>query len=1178
MRYLLIPLIAFCCSAYSQELLSDSKKEELNDLIIENRNKINLLFNDLNGNKDEIDKLMNINYNTSVALFGKGHIDTSLNLINYINFLYSIGSKKNAFILWESCGDSINKFTKLNVDNPNITDRERNIVMAYYNLGPELHKSVGDYKSALLGAETYLNLFDYNTAEPSVIGLFNISRIHDYAIGCNSVISYIDICNKYEGYIKKCETSDNISILNQLIILYNNLDKSHIATGDDEKGEIYFDKAYKLSKENNLSDTKFGLVASKADHHIRNFNKEKSDKFLLILEEEYKDKADDVSKVNYYYSNKAAYLENSGDIQEAIKIRLKIREFYSLIRDNTLNSPFRFSTIALGNAYLKAKEYEKALVEFDIAREIIYDNNISYYDFFNVPLFTNIAECYIKLNKPYRAIPLLRDSLFIVENNSKGTDNDHYYIFNINQKIAHSFGEYSEYEIAAREYLNNLKFYKEKKLNNNFKLLINLGEAVKFLSLSKNPLYEPKSDLLINILKNEIANYPVICTEYFILIINHAIENGQIEKANKNFNTLKSFKIKNEFQDLAIKFIQAKFYQEEGKYKLCRDLLLEIKEHNSYNVSTSIQAGTETTLIHFISSKQFGDNTANLFALRSYVLRSTINDIANKSSTGLRVFFNYLKLLDSLVIIQLVDGRLKPNLALNELQRAKGLLTAENIAQIKSNSKHKEENFNLATSEYTISKGIKEIDFTADDAGTKYVFLNQERMKNLKIRSDLDEKISNEYQRILKTLVDYEKIDIEEYLPQDALLIHMYEYKELTSLKPSKIRVWQDLTDNNNLKYLITVSYYDENKKLQHKTIKTIAKSNLDPAVNNLLNLFYKKTPNKVKVNNHINELSSELINPIVDILSSKNKIYISAIGAITDLPFGILKLKDNYLIESHKISYINNIKELMFENLDDNKLKDNYLVFSDPNFDSNSKIEKSDEFDISNSNLNENFYSSNFRSELSNSEFIELKYSAEEAKLIKNILGNQANIYTGDDADENYFYENINDIPASFVHFSTHAYYSREFDNADYKPFYIETGLALAGAKSLKKYKSIDERDGFYNGVEISTTNFENTKCVILNACSTESGDYFYSEGRMSLRKAFQIAGAKSVISTQWPVSDKIASLIMVDFVTNLKKGQNASDSLRNAQLNILQTKGYNNPFFWGGYLFNGNPNVKFL
>ncbi len=96
----------------------------------------------------------------------------------------------------------------------------------------------------------------------------------------------------------------------------------------------------------------------------------------------------------------------------------------------------------------------------------------------------------------------------------------------------------------------------------------------------------------------------------------------------------------------------------------------------------------------------------------------------------------------------------------------------------------------------------------------------------------------------------------------------------------------------------------------------------------------------------------------------------------------------------------------------------------------------------------------------------------------------------------------------------------------------------------------------------------------TVLSACNTGSGKIANGEGIMSLGSAFQYAGTKSVLLTNWAVSDRTTPEIMQYFYKNLKKGMRKSQALQQAKLSYLETADINRiaPFYWGGFYLIGD------
>lgn len=95
----------------------------------------------------------------------------------------------------------------------------------------------------------------------------------------------------------------------------------------------------------------------------------------------------------------------------------------------------------------------------------------------------------------------------------------------------------------------------------------------------------------------------------------------------------------------------------------------------------------------------------------------------------------------------------------------------------------------------------------------------------------------------------------------------------------------------------------------------------------------------------------------------------------------------------------------------------------------------------------------------------------------------------------------------------------------------------------------------------------------LVLSACDTGNGKLVKGEGIMSLARAFTYAGVKSSVVSLWQVPDKETSEIMILFYKNLKKGLPKDEALALAKQEFIkQNPLKNHPFFWAGFIINGD------
>ena len=97
-------------------------------------------------------------------------------------------------------------------------------------------------------------------------------------------------------------------------------------------------------------------------------------------------------------------------------------------------------------------------------------------------------------------------------------------------------------------------------------------------------------------------------------------------------------------------------------------------------------------------------------------------------------------------------------------------------------------------------------------------------------------------------------------------------------------------------------------------------------------------------------------------------------------------------------------------------------------------------------------------------------------------------------------------------LHIASHGFFlPRQAENP-----LLRSGLALAGAN----LKHGPPDDGILTALEASALNLRGTKLVTLSACDSGIGESATARG-FGLRRAFVLAGAETLVTTLWPVSD---------------------------------------------------------
>lgn len=92
----------------------------------------------------------------------------------------------------------------------------------------------------------------------------------------------------------------------------------------------------------------------------------------------------------------------------------------------------------------------------------------------------------------------------------------------------------------------------------------------------------------------------------------------------------------------------------------------------------------------------------------------------------------------------------------------------------------------------------------------------------------------------------------------------------------------------------------------------------------------------------------------------------------------------------------------------------------------------------------------------------------------------------------------------------------------------------------------------------------------LVLSACDTAAGD---DRAVLGLAGLAVRSGARSTLATLWPVKDNAAAVLMKRFYQELQQpGTTKAEALRNAQLSLLQSESYRDPFFWSPFVLVGN------
>jgi CHAT domain-containing protein len=181
------------------------------------------------------------------------------------------------------------------------------------------------------------------------------------------------------------------------------------------------------------------------------------------------------------------------------------------------------------------------------------------------------------------------------------------------------------------------------------------------------------------------------------------------------------------------------------------------------------------------------------------------------------------------------------------------------------------------------------------------------------------------------------------------------------------------------------------------------------------------------------------------------------------------------------------------------------------------------------------------------------------EIRSIESVFGSRASSYLGSAATEASF--RMDGGRADVVHCAVHAVTDDRFpmDSA-----LLFTHPGGAGQRT---------DDGVLWAWEIADELEIGARVVVLSACSTGRGQVVAGEGVFGLARAFQYAGAKTLVASQWEIPDESTARLMGRFYTGLNQGLSTVDALRLAQRETsMNDSGMAHPYHWASFQVRGD------
>jgi CHAT domain-containing protein len=139
-----------------------------------------------------------------------------------------------------------------------------------------------------------------------------------------------------------------------------------------------------------------------------------------------------------------------------------------------------------------------------------------------------------------------------------------------------------------------------------------------------------------------------------------------------------------------------------------------------------------------------------------------------------------------------------------------------------------------------------------------------------------------------------------------------------------------------------------------------------------------------------------------------------------------------------------------------------------------------------------------------------------------------------------------------------------------------LRAGLVLAGANLPIAKGGTPGEDGILTADEIAAVDLSGVETAVLSGCETGVGVVRAGEGVFGLRRAFEIAGVRTLVLSLWPVTDRAARAWTTRFYqARLIGGLDAAAAAHEASRGVLDARRAagesTDPIYWAAFIAAG-------
>jgi CHAT domain-containing protein/Tfp pilus assembly protein PilF len=193
-----------------------------------------------------------------------------------------------------------------------------------------------------------------------------------------------------------------------------------------------------------------------------------------------------------------------------------------------------------------------------------------------------------------------------------------------------------------------------------------------------------------------------------------------------------------------------------------------------------------------------------------------------------------------------------------------------------------------------------------------------------------------------------------------------------------------------------------------------------------------------------------------------------------------------------------------------------------------------------------------------------------QQARAVANVWGrDRSTLLLGPEALKDRFKSGA--PQSQLVHISAHAVLDNSSPMRSYLVLSPPAGGSAGAAPAQPEQALLD-------ATELMDTDLK-ASLVVLSACETARGKLGGGEGLIGMTWAVFVAGAPSLVVSQWKVGAASTTALITEFHRQLKATvsktgglQKKAAALRQAALSMLKSEQYRHPFYWAGFVVMGD------